>query len=110
MQLFLFTYSWWNFFVSDFTDIAVHSGSRHDRELQDIVKDELESLKFDDVSVETYRVLLSSSDTRKPNFIKIFKSGDTSQSIATEGLGVSSKHQSHASGFVAYSPSANVTV
>jgi hypothetical protein len=89
--------------------LPVHSGSKHDRELYDDVWDELNALQFDETSSETYNVLLSFPDTQKPNFVRFFQVDNVSQSIASEGLDGHSKHN-RGSGFVGYSPSANITV
>ena len=87
----------------------MHSGTKHDRELYDIVYDELAALSFDDTSFEMYDTLLSFPDMQKPNFVRIFHAGNSSQNIASEGLDGQSKH-SRSLGFVGYSPSANITV
>ena len=97
------------FLFRDFATAPVHSGSKHDRELHDIIFDEFATLRFDDTSVETYNVLLSFPDIQKPNFVRIFQSSNTSQNIASEGLDGNVKHV-RALGFVGYSPSADVTV
>jgi hypothetical protein len=89
--------------------VLVHSGSKHDRELHDLVYDELSILELDDTSSETYNVLLSLPDEQKPNSVRFFQADNASQSIAAEGLDGHSKH-SRGSGFVGYSPSANITV
>lgn len=89
--------------------MPVHSGSRHDRELHDHVYDELSMLDLDDTSFETFNVLLSFPDEQKPNSVRFFQADNVSLSIAAEGLDGHLKH-SRGSGFVGYSPSANITV
>jgi len=89
--------------------VPAHSGSKHDRELHDIVYDELAASNLDDTSFEIYNTLLSFPDMQKPNFVRVFQSSNSSQNIASEGLDGHSKH-SRSLGFVGYSPSANITV
>jgi len=99
---------------SEFAAEPVHSGSGLAQDLTDIVHEELWSLNFDNVAIDSYQVLLSKLDTTKPNFVRIFHADDASRVVTTEGRVDAkgrdiSEHRKHYN-FAEYSPSGNVTV
>ena len=73
-----------------------------------MISDELFSLNLDNVADESYQVLLSKLDARKPNFVRVFYTDNVNQVVSAEGHNISD-HRGHYN-FAEYSPSANITV
>lgn len=92
--------------VTVFTDYQVHSVSDLDLELVNQLQEHFNSCRFDDLSVEHYKTLISLPDRQRPSRLLAFD-GITNRTIVDTDF-KSLTFAGRLPGFVAYSPNASV--